>query len=96
MCRGARLVVAIVGRNDLDTGRCAQNMMLVAWNVGSARAERQRHPDAARTRWGSGRARRRRRAQLEYPPSSPNRSATPEEWSARADRKPLDELDSSV
>src|SRR5262244_3212066 len=32
--RGARLVVAIVGRSGLDAGRCAQNMLLSAWNEG--------------------------------------------------------------
>src|SRR5579862_6934928 len=32
--RGARLVVAIVGRPGLDAGRCAQNMLLAAWNEG--------------------------------------------------------------
>jgi nitroreductase len=32
--RGARLVVAIVGKSGFDTGRCAQNMLLVAWNEG--------------------------------------------------------------
>jgi nitroreductase len=31
---GARLIVAIVGKAGLDTGRAAQNMMLVAWNEG--------------------------------------------------------------
>src|SRR5262245_38005366 len=32
--QGAQLIVAIVGRSSLDTGRCAQNMLLVAWNAG--------------------------------------------------------------
>src|SRR5690242_19394836 len=32
--RGAAVAVAIVGRNSLDTGRCAQNMLLAAWNEG--------------------------------------------------------------
>src|SRR4051812_48017916 len=32
--RGAAVAVAIVARNSLDTGRCAQNMLLAAWNEG--------------------------------------------------------------
>ena len=32
--RGAKVIVAIVGRSGFDTGRCAQNMLLVAWNEG--------------------------------------------------------------
>ena len=37
--KGAKLIVAIVGRAGLDAGRCAQNMLLAAWNegVGSCR-----------------------------------------------------------
>ena len=34
--RGAQLVIAIVGERPLDLGRCAQNMMLAAWNDGVA------------------------------------------------------------
>ena len=34
--RGAQLVVAILGKRPLDLGRCAQNMMLAAWNDGVA------------------------------------------------------------
>src|SRR5438270_141880 len=33
---GGQLVVAIVGSGGMDTGRCAQNMMLAAWNDGVA------------------------------------------------------------
>src|SRR5919201_3839783 len=32
--RTAALVVALVGRGGIDFGRCAQNMMLAAWNEG--------------------------------------------------------------
>src|SRR5436190_11150288 len=32
--RGAQLIVAIVGRSGFDTGRCAQNMLLAAWDAG--------------------------------------------------------------
>jgi nitroreductase len=34
--RGAQLVVAILGTRPFDLGRCAQNMMLAAWNDGVA------------------------------------------------------------
>src|SRR5260221_2388656 len=30
--QGAKVVIAILGRSSLDTGRAAQNLMLVAWN----------------------------------------------------------------
>jgi nitroreductase len=93
--RGARLIVAIVGRSGFDTGRCAQNMLLAAWNAGVGSCPNgQKDPEAARAALGLGAddqiaivltfgypARERR----------PERH-TPEEWSARADRKPLDEL----
>jgi nitroreductase len=93
--RGARLVVAIVGRSGLDTGRCAQNMLLAAWNAGVGSCPNgQSDPEAARAALGLGDdeeiavvltfgypARKRR----------PERR-TPEEWSGRADRKPLDDL----
>ena len=32
--RGAKLVVAILAKGSLDTGRALQNMLLVAWNEG--------------------------------------------------------------
>lgn len=93
--RGARLVVAIVGSSGLDGGRCMQNMMLAAWNDGVvscpngiADTERAREalglgedePVAVVLTFG-------------YPERErdPERRS-PEEWSARADRKPLDEL----
>jgi len=93
--RGARLVVAIIGRSSLDTGRCAQNMLLAAWNAGVGSCPNgQKDPEAARTALGLG-------ADDEiaivltfgYPvrEREPERRS-PEEWSARADRKPLDEL----
>src|SRR5579862_9814124 len=34
--QGARLIVAIAGKSGMDAGRCAQNMMLAAWNDGVA------------------------------------------------------------
>jgi nitroreductase len=93
--QGARLVVAIVGRSSLDTGRCAQNMLLAAWNAGVGSCPNgQKDPEAARAALGLD-------ADDEialvltfgYPARErdPERR-TPEEWSNRADRKPLDEL----
>ena len=93
--RGARLVVAIVGRGGLDAGRCAQNMLLVAWNAGvggcpngvsdqpAAKAALGLDTDddvAIVLTFG-------------YPAHArdPDRR-TPEEWSSRANRKPLDVL----
>ena len=93
--RGARLVVAILGRSSFDTGRAAQNMLLVAWNEGVGSCPNGiKEPEQAR-------AALRLDADDEiaivltfgYPARDrdPLRH-TPEEWSARADRKPLDEL----
>jgi nitroreductase len=92
---GARLVVAIQSSSAMDVGRCMQNMMLAAWNdgvascpVGIADAERacaalglgEDEPVATVLSFG-------------YPArvrDAESRSA--DAWSARADRKPLDEL----
>ncbi len=91
--RGARLVVAIAGTRPFDLGRCAQNMMLAAWNEGVASCPN-----------GIADAERAKEAlDLEEPPAIvlsfgyPAKGREPasrsaEEWSARADRKPLDEL----
>ena len=96
---GARLVVAVVvsggGPTAFDAGRAAQNMMLAAWNEGVASCPNGM-PDAGRTA-----------AALDieegeqpvavlsfgYParPRDPERRSAGE-WSARANRKPLDEL----
>jgi nitroreductase len=93
--QGARLVVAIVGRSGLDTGRCAQNMLLAAWNAGVGSCPNgQRDPEAARAALGLGEGEELATVlTFGYPARerSPERR-TPEEWSARVDRKPLDEL----
>jgi nitroreductase len=88
----AALVVAIVGEaGAFDTGRCAQNMMLGAWGEGVASCPNGiRDADAAAEICGGE---VRAILSLGYParPRDPvSRSA--EEWSARANRKPLDEL----
>jgi nitroreductase len=90
--RGAALVVAIVGEaSGFDTGRCAQNMMLAAWGDGVASCPNGvKDPDAAAEICGGE-----VRAILSFgyparPRDPASRSA--EEWSARANRKPLSEL----
>jgi nitroreductase len=90
--RTAALVVAIVGEaGGFDAGRCAQNMMLAAWGEGVVSCPNGvRDADAAAEICGGE-----VRAILSfgYParPRDPGRR-TAEEWSARANRKRLDEL----
>ena len=88
----AALVVAIVGEaGAFDTGRCTQNMMLGAWGDGVVSCPNGvRDPDVAAEICG---AEVRAILSFGYParPRDPaSRSAA--EWSARANRKPLDEL----
>jgi nitroreductase len=92
--QGAQLVVAIVGRSGLDTGRCAQNMLLAAWNAGVGSCPNgQRDPAAARAALGLEDEEIAAVLTFGYPARErhPERH-TPEDWSARADRKALDEL----
>ena len=97
--RGAPLVVALVvsgkGPVSFDAGRCAQNMLLAAWNEGvggSPNGVAQR--DAANAAVG---VREEESIAIVlsfgYParPRDPE-SRSAEEWSARAKRKPLDAL----
>lgn len=88
----AALVVAIVGEaGAFDAGRCAQNMMLAAWGDGVASCPNGvRDPDAAAEICGGD-----VRAILSFGyPARPRdpASRSGEEWSARANRKPLSEL----
>jgi nitroreductase len=96
---GAPLIVAIVGRSGFDAGRCGQNMLLAAWDAGVGSCPNGlRDPDAARAALGLadddeiaivltfGYPARER---------DPSRH-TPDEWSARANRKPLDDLVSRI
>jgi nitroreductase len=90
--RGAALVVAIVGEaGGFDVGRCAQNMMLAAWGDGVTSCPNGvRDADLAAEICGAevrGILSFGYRATARDPAS---RSA--EEWSARANRKPLAEL----
>ena len=92
--QGAQLVVAIVGRSSFDTGRCAQNMLLVAWNAGVGGCPNgQKDPEAAQAALGLGEETIATVLTFGYParPRDPDRRS-PEEWSARANRKPLDDL----
>jgi nitroreductase len=88
----AALVVAIVGdAGAFDTGRCVQNMMLGAWNQGVVSCPNGiRDADAAAEICGGD---VRAITSFGYPARPRDldgRSA--EEWSARANRKPLSEL----
>jgi nitroreductase len=93
--RGAKLVVAVLAKGSLDTGRAMQNMLLVAWNEGVGSCPNGiADPDRAREALGLG-----EEDELAivltfgWParPVDPTRR-TPEEWSGRANRKPLDDL----
>ena len=88
----AALVVAIVGEaGAFDTGRCAQNMMVAAWGDRVVSCPNGvRDADAAAEICGGE-----VRAILSFGyPARPREPASrsAEEWSARANRKPLSEL----
>lgn len=87
----APLAVALAGRRGFDTGRAAQNMMLAAWNEGVASCPNGiRDADAARELLGDEVA---IVLSFGYPrrPRDPERRPA-EEWSERAERKPLGAL----
>lgn len=90
--RSTPLVVAIVGEaGGFDVGRCAQNMMLAAWGEGVVSCPNGvRDADAAAEICGGE---VRAILSLGYPlrPRTPSSHAA-EEWSLRANRKPLSEL----
>ncbi len=90
--RSAALVVAIVGEaGGFDVGRCAQNMMLAAWSDGVVSCPNGISDAEAAAGICGGEVRT--ILSFGYParPRDPaSRSA--EEWSARANRKPLTEL----
>lgn len=93
------IVIAQTERHDFDAGRCAQNMMLAAWNEGVASCPNGM-PDPARTASVLGLDDDERPVivlTFGYPARRRDpESRTPEEWSTRADRKPLDALVSRV
>ena len=90
--RSAALVVAIVGEaGSFDTGRCAQNMMLSAWDEGVVSCPNGVRDAEASAEVCGGEV----RAILSFGyPARPRDPASrgAEEWSARANRKPLSEL----
>ena len=96
---GAGLVVgvAITGkrRAQFDAGRAAQNMLLAAWNEGvSSCPNGVADPDAAHTALGLGED---ETLVIVLTFGIPERlrepgSRAPEEWSARANRRPLDDV----
>lgn len=93
--RGAKLVIVIVSSGGMDTGRCAQNMMLAAWNDGVASCPNGiADADAARAALGLGEDDQVGTVlTFGYPATGHTREKrSAEEWLARADRKPLDEL----
>jgi nitroreductase len=97
--RGAQLVVAVAVRGkgpvSLDAGRCAQNMLLTAWDQGVGGCPNGM-PDRAAVAELLGLREGEEPAivlTFGYPakPRDPS-SRSPEEWSARVRRKSLDEL----
>jgi nitroreductase len=84
--------VAILGTAGLDTGRALQNMVLVAWNEGVVSCPNGM-PDPAETAKALGVDEVAIVLSFGWPetPRDPERRNA-EEWSARANRKPLDEL----
>jgi nitroreductase len=92
---GAQLIVAIVSSSSMDTGRCMQDMMLAAWNDGVASCPNG-IADADRARAALGLTDEDSLATVltfGYPANGrTGDSRSLDEWLARADRKPLDEL----
>ncbi len=97
--RGAKLVVALAvsgkGPISFDAGRAAQNMVLAAWNDGVGSCPNGMPDSEATGRLlglGSG-VRLVIVLSFGYPaePRDPE-SRSPEEWSRRANRKPLEEI----
>jgi nitroreductase len=93
--RGAKIVLAIVSSGGMDAGRCAQNMMLAAWNDGVASCPNGiADADAARAALDLGEDDQVATVlTFGYPATGHTGEKRPvDEWLERADRKPLDEL----
>ena len=93
--QGAKLVVAIVSSGGMDTGRCAQNMMLAAWNDGVASCPNGiADADAAGAALGLGGDEQVGTVlTFGYPATGhTGEKRTAEDWLDRAERKPFDEL----
>jgi nitroreductase len=85
----------VLASGGMDTGRCAQNMMLAAWNDGVASCPNGiADPDAARAALGFGEEDSVATVlTFGYPASGRTaESRSADEWIDRADRKPLDEI----
>jgi nitroreductase len=96
---GAALVVAVVVRGkgpvSFDAGRATQNMLLAAWNLGVGSCPNGiADPDAARAILELDEADKLAIVlSFGYPARRRDPSArSPEEWSRRARRKPLDDV----
>jgi len=96
---GATLVVAVVGRGKgpvgFDCGRAAQNMMLAAWNDGVASCPNGiAEPEQASEALALGEDERLQIILSFGYPASPGdpQLRPPSEWSARANRRPLDDV----
>jgi len=91
--RSATLVVAITGDAGLfDVGRAAQNMMLEAWNEGVGSVPNGiRDADAAELAVGRGPVKMVLTFGYPAKPRDP-RSRSADEWSARANRRPFEEV----
>jgi nitroreductase len=91
--RNAQLVVAITGEAaPFDIGRAAQNMLLAAWNEGvGASPNGVKDPDLAAEVAGGGPVKMVLSFGYPQKPRDPQ-SRTAEEWSARANRKPFDDV----
>jgi nitroreductase len=97
--RSAALVVAVLvtgkGPTSFDAGRAAQNMLLAAWNDGvSSCPNGLKDPEAVASALGAGED---ERPVIVLTFGAPARQRDPEslpaaEWSARANRKPLDDV----
>lgn len=97
--RGARLIVAILvsgrGPTSFDAGRAAENMLLAAWDQGVGGC-----PNGMPDRDAAGEVLGAREGEspaivltFGYPAHERDPSRrSPEEWSARANRRPLEEL----
>src|SRR5207247_2527591 len=95
----APFVVALVSSGGLDAGRCAENMMLAAWNDGVASCPNGM-PDASLTAEALGLEGDEQPAivlSFGYPATGHTaEKRRVDEWVARAERKPLDELVSTI
>ena len=97
--RGAALVVVVVGQGKgpvgFDCGRAAQNMMLAAWNDGVGSCPNGlTDADRASEILGLGEDERIQIVLSFGYPASPRdpESRPPSDWSARAKRRPLDQV----